>query len=67
MSLLKPRATKKVSYFAALFGVSVKTIKRIAKRQGWQEIKYSDGPTAPTFLLEQPVNEYFAKRQEEQQ
>lgn len=60
-----PRATKKVSHFAKMFGLSVQTIKRIARKQGWKEIKYSDGPTAPTFLLEKPVNEYFAQRQEQ--
>lgn len=60
-----PRATRKISHFAKQFGLSVQTIKRIARREGWKEIKYSDGPTAPTFLLEKPVLEFFQLRQEQ--
>lgn len=60
----QPKRTKPVSYFADQFGLSAKTIKRLADRLGWKKITYTDGPNAPIHLFEQTVNEYFQQRQD---
>lgn len=65
MPLLKrqPKKTIKVSAVAEQTGLSAKTIKRMADRLGWKQIRYSDSITAPIFLFETVVNEWIAERQ----
>ena len=59
----EPKATKPARYFAERFGVSTKTIKRLADKHGWKRITLSDSPTATVLLIEQQVNEFFLQRQ----
>ena len=63
MNRREPKRTRSASYFADKFGLSARTIKRLADRNGWKKIRYSDSPTAEIFLFEKTVNEYFAEKQ----
>jgi hypothetical protein len=59
----QPRKTIKASDVAKRYGLSAKTVKRLADRHGWRKVTYNDRPTAPIFLFEAEVNEFFARRQ----
>jgi uncharacterized protein YjcR len=59
----QPRATKPARHFADKFGVSSKTIKRLADKYGWKKITYSDAPTATIYFYEAQLNEFFLEKQ----
>jgi hypothetical protein len=62
----RPRKTIKISLVAKEMGVCSETIKRIAKKRGWQITKYTDGPTSPGYLFARDVEQFQLERQGEQ-